>query len=321
MLTYALGRLVELIPVFFVCLLLIFLIVHAAPGDPILYLYGEQLSSGEELQRLRAQYGLDQPLPVRFAHYLGGLARGDLGRSISTGHPVSRTIVRHLFPTLLLVLSAMVVAVAGGILLGAVSARRPNGFLDSALSFVSLFGYSIPTFLLGLLLIMLLSIHMPLFPTFGMITLGRDYTGIRHVMDVLHHLTLPAVVVAMWYLATYARVTRASMIGVLREPYVASARAKGLSEWRVTFHHALSNAVLPLVTNVGLQLGSIVTGAIVTETLFAWPGIGYLSYTALLQRDYPMLVGIFVVSSICVLVANLLTDVAYAVCDPRIRLR
>ncbi len=321
MLKYALGRLVELIPVFFLCLLLIFLIVHAAPGDPVLYLYGQHISSGEELQRLRAQYGLDQPLLARFLVYLGNLARGDLGRSISTGHPVGQVIARHLPPTLLLMLTALVLAVGGGVLLGAVAARRPNTVTDSALMLLTLIGYSIPTFLLGLLLILILSVHVPLFPTFGMTTLGQDYTGMRRAIDVIHHLTLPAIVVAVWYLAIYARITRVSLIGVLREPYVASARAKGLSEWTVTFHHALRNAMLPLVTNLGLQLGSMVTGAIVTETLFAWPGIGYLSYTALLQRDYPMLVGIFVISSVCVLVANLLTDLAYAMCDPRIRLR
>jgi peptide/nickel transport system permease protein len=321
MFTYALSRLVELVPIFLVCLLLIFVIVHAAPGDPVLYLFGQHITSGEDLGRLRAQYGLDQPLSVQFLRYLASLARGDLGRSITTGHPVRQVIATRLPPTLLLMITALILAVGGGITLGAVGARRPGSCTDSALTVLTLVGYSVPTFLLGLLLILVVSVTIPLFPTFGMTTLGHQYTGARHALDVAHHLALPALVVAVWYLATYARITRVSLLGVLREPYIASARAKGLPEWQVTFHHALRNAVLPLVTNLGLQLGSMMTGAIVTETLFAWPGIGYLSYTALLQRDYPVLVGIFVISSVCVLIANLLTDLAYAICDPRIRLR
>ncbi|HXJ78131.1 MAG TPA: ABC transporter permease [Candidatus Methylomirabilis sp.] len=321
MLRYAVSRLVELIPVFFLCLLLIFLIVHAAPGDPVLYLYGQHITTGEDLQRLRAQYGLDRPVAARFLVYLGGLARGDLGRSITTGHPVGQVIASRIGPTVLLMMSATVLAVGLGVLLGAVAARRPNSLTDSALMVLTLVGYSIPTFLLGLLLIMIFSLAFPLFPTFGMTTLGGNYAGLRQILDVLHHLILPAIVVAVWYLAVYARITRVSLIGALREPYIGTARAKGLSEWTVTFRHALRNALLPVLTNLGLQLGSMVTGAIVTETLFAWPGIGYLSYTALLQRDYPVLVGIFVISSICVLAANLLTDLAYALCDPRIRLQ
>jgi peptide/nickel transport system permease protein len=321
MLTYALGRLVELIPVFFVCLLLIFLIVHAAPGDPILYLYGQHVGSADELQRLRAYYGLDQPLPVRFLHYVTGLARGDLGRSITSGHSVGQVIARHIPPTLLLMFTALGLAMTGGILLGALAARHPYSPIDAAVRFLTLIGYSTPTFLLGLILILSFSVAFPFFATFGMTTLGGDYAGLRYALDVLHHLALPAIVVAVWYLAMYARLTRVSLLGIFAEPFVATARAKGLSEWTITFSHALRNALLPVITNVGLQLGSMVTGAIVTETLFAWPGIGYLSYTALLQRDYPVLVGIFVVSSVCVLIANLLTDLAYALCDPRIRLQ
>lgn len=321
MLRYAISRFLELIPVFFLCLLLIFLVVHAAPGDPVLYLYGQQITTGEDLQRLREQYGLDQSLPTQFLMYLGGLASGELGRSITTGHPVGQVIVGRMGPTVLLMLSATVLAVTLGVLLGAVAARHPNTVADSALMVLTLIGYSIPTFLLGLLLILILSLTFPLFPTFGMATLGGNYTGLSHAVDVAHHLVLPATVVGVWYLAIYARLTRVSLIGALREPYIGTARAKGLSEWRVTLRHALRNAMLPVVTNLGLQLGSMVTGAIVTETLFAWPGIGYLTYTALLQRDYPVLVGIFLISSVFVLLANLLTDLAYAVCDPRIRLR
>lgn len=248
------------------------------------------------------------------------MIRGDLGRSITTGHPVLGIIVGHIPPTVLLAGTATLVALAGGLVLGSLAARRPYSPLDLTLAVGALLGYSIPTFLLGLLLILLFSITLPVFPTFGMTTLGASYTGFRHTLDVLHHLVLPTIVLASWYLAVYARLTRVSLLGTLREPYIANARAKGLPEWRVVFHHGLRNALLPVVTNVGLQLGSVVTGAIVTETLFAWPGMGYLTYTALLQRDYPLLIGIFLISSVSVLVINLVTDLTYARLDPRIRL-
>jgi peptide/nickel transport system permease protein len=319
-LRYAATRLAEFLPVLFLFLVLIFALVHAAPGDPVTYIYGPHVETAEALQHLRARYGLDEPLPARFVRYLGHLLRGDLGRSIVTGHPVLGIVAGHIAATALLAGTATLVALAGGVGLGALAARRPHSRLDLAVTVVSLLGYSIPTFLLGLLAIFLFSVTVPAFPTFGMTTLGADHTGLRHAVDVLHHLVLPACVLASWYLAIYARLTRASLLGALREPYIASARARGLSEWRVVLHHGLRNALLPVVTNLGLQLGSVVTGAIVTETLFAWPGMGYLTYSALLQRDYPVLIGVFLIASLGVLVVSLLTDLAYARLDPRIRL-
>lgn len=321
MLRYALTRLAEFLPVLFLFLALIFAIVHAAPGDPITYVYGPYVASAEALERLRALYGLDEPLPAQFLRYVWRLLHGDLGRSVIGGQPVLGVIVAHIPPTLLLMGTATLLAFSGGILLGGLAARRPHSMLDVALTVASLLGYSIPTFLLGLLLIMLLSVTVPVFPTLGMTTLSAQYTGLRHALDVLHHLVLPTIVLASWYLAVYARMTRVSLLTALREWYIATARAKGLSEVRVVFHHGLRNALLPVVTNLGLQLGSIITGGIVTETLFAWPGMGYLTYTALLQRDYPLLIGIFLISSACVLLINLVTDLAYARLDPRIRLR
>ncbi|MBI4588433.1 MAG: ABC transporter permease [Candidatus Rokubacteria bacterium] len=319
MLQYALTRLAEFLPVLFLFLVLIFVIVHAAPGDPITYVYGPHVASAEALEQLRALYGLDEPLPAQFARYVWRLLHGDLGRSVIGGHPVLGVILTHIPPTLLLMGTATVLAVSSGVLFGALAAHRPHSMLDIALTVGSLLGYSLPTFLLGLLLIMLLSVTVPVFPTLGMTTLGAQYAGLRHVLDVLHHLVLPAIVLASWYLAIYARMTRVSLLAALREPYIATARAKGLSEVRVVFHHGLRNALLPVVTNLGLQLGSTITGGIITETLFAWPGMGYLTYTALLQRDYPLLIGIFLISSACVLLMNLMTDLAYAHLDPRIR--
>lgn len=319
MLTHALSRLLELVPVFLLFLLLIFVIVHSAPGDPILYLYGPHLGSAQALAQLRAQYGLDQPLAAQFARYVARLARADMGRSIVSGHPVREMIAGHLPPTLLLMGTGMVLALGVGVAAGAVGAHRPQTSLDLALTVGSLLAYSIPTFVLGLVLILAFSVMLPIFPTLGMTRLGASYTGLRHAADVAHHLVLPALVVAAWHLAIYARLTRASLLGVLRAPYIAVARAKGLSESRVVVRHGLRSALLPVVTNVGLQFGSLVTGAVVTESLFAWPGMGYLAYTALLQRDYPVLIGVFLVSSLCVLVANLATDLLYGVLDPRIR--
>ena len=207
----------------------------------------------------------------------------------------------------------------GGVAAGALGRGGRTLCADLLLTFTTLLGYSIPVFLLGMLLILLFSVWLPLFPTLGMTALGIQHAGIRYALDVLHHLALPALVLASWYLAIYARITRSSLLGVLSEPYIATARAKGLSEWSVTVRHGLRNALLPVVTSLGLQLGSVVTGAIVTETLFAWPGMGYLTYTALIQRDYPLLIGVFLISSVCVLVANLATDLVYARLDPRIR--
>jgi peptide/nickel transport system permease protein len=310
---------VEFLPVLFVFLVLIFALVHAAPGDPVTYLYGAHLTSGEALEKLRALHGLDEPLHLQFMRYVGRLVQGDLGRSIITGHPVLGIVGNHLPPTLLLTAIATGLAVLGGVAAGAWAARRPHSPADLLLTFGTLLGYSIPVFLLGMLLILLFSVLLPLFPTLGMTSLGAHHAGVRYALDVLHHLVLPALVLGSWYLAIYARITRASLLGVLGEPYIATARSKGLSEWSVTVRHGLRNALLSVVTNLGLQLGSLVTGAIVTETLFAWPGMGYLTYTALIQRDYPVLIGIFLISSVCVLVANLVTDLVYARLDSRIR--
>lgn len=319
MIAHAVGRLLEMVPVLLLFLALIFVIVHAAPGDPIVYLYGAHVGSAEALAQLRSQYGLDDPLWLRFGGYLGHLARGDMGRSIVSGHPVRELIGRHLPATLLLTAAGMLLALGAGVLAGVLAAHRPHTRLDLALTAASLLAYSVPTFALGLFLILALSLMVPLFPTLGMARVGTTDTGLRYALDVVHHLVLPAIVVAAWHLAIYARLTRASLLGVLRAPFIATARAKGLSERAVVLRHGLSNALLPIVTTVGLQMGSFVTGAIVTEALFAWPGMGYLAYTALLQRDYPLLVGVFLVSSVCVLLATLATDLLYGVLDPRIR--
>ena len=297
-----------------------FVLVHAAPGDPVETIAGASGGMDEKLQaELRAMYGLDQPLPVQLGIYLGKVVRGDLGYSYFFNLPVSDLILERVPATLLLVLTSVLTAFLIGTALGVLSSRKPNGWLSQLINVMSLVGFAAPVFWMGMLLIILLASIFPVFPVSGMRGIESSGLGWADVVDVLHHLVLPAFTLGLVYLAQYSRLSRAAMLDVLGADYIRTARAKGLPERLVLYKHALRNAVLPVVTILGLQFGNVLAGAIVVETVFNWPGLGRLAFESVLRRDYPTILGVLLFSSIVVIVMNQVTDLCYRLIDPRIK--
>ncbi|MDQ6785529.1 MAG: ABC transporter permease [Acidobacteriota bacterium] len=295
-----------------------FFLIHLAPGDPVYYLAGQ---SGDEqyYQLIRAKFGLDQPLLTQLWIYLGSVLRGDLGYSISYQQPVSAVIFSRVPATLLLILSAITLASVGGVLLGVEAARRENSFYDRFFNTFALLGHSFPSFSIGHLLLLFFALYLGLFPAQGMTSANQDLTGINYFFDLLAHLALPALTLAIVQIAQIMRLTRSEMINVLSENFITTARAKGISERRVLYGHALRNALLPVVTIIGTDLGMLLSGAVLTETVFAYPGLGTLTLDVLSARDYPVLMGLFLLISIGVAVMNFLTDITYPLVDPRIK--
>ena len=298
-----------------------FMLIHAAPGDPASVIAGE-MGGGDEavMASIKKAYGLDKPLPVQFVTYIGKSLQGDLGQSYTYSRPVSGLILDRIGPTILLVLTALVFAIVVGTLLGVFASRRPDSFASSAVTILSLVGYAMPVFWTGILLVILFGKVWPIMPIAGMRDVRQfGVAGWSAVVDVLHHLVLPALTLTIVYLAQYSRLARASMLEVLGSDYIRTARAKGLSEWMVTFKHALRNALMPVVTIAGLQFGHLISGAVLVETVFSWPGLGTLALGAIHGRDYPTLLGVLTFSSMLVIVANLVTDLSYRWIDPRLR--
>ncbi len=317
---YILKRLLQSIPLILFVMAINFVIIHAAPGDPITYLYGSSAEvSAEQMHKLREELGLTQPLYIQYVLYLRQLLRGDLGYSVINRKPVLDLILERIPATVVLMSAAFAFSVIVGGLWGVVSAVKARTQIDYWVTIASLFGYSMPTFWLGLILILVFSLQLGWFPTMGMATLGGERSGLSGLADVLHHLVLPTITLGTFYLAIYARLIRASMLEVLGQEFITTAWSKGLPARTVHYKHALRNALLPVITVAGLQIGFMFTGAVLTETIFAWPGMGGLTYQAILQRDYALLMGLFLMVSVCVILMNLVTDLVYTLVDPRIR--
>lgn len=297
-----------------------FLLIHISPGDPVETIAGSMGGMSEELRaQLREQFGLDKPFLVQLGIYLGKIVQGDFGMSYYFNAPVAALIWERIPATLLLVVVSVLLAFIVGTLLGSLAARRPNGLLSQIVTILSIVGYSAPVFWTGIVLIILFASAFPIFPVSDMRTAGMDEGGLAGVLDVLHHLVLPASTLAFVYVAQYSRLARASMIDALSADYIRTARAKGLSEFIVLYKHALRNGVLPVVTMLGLQFGNVLAGAILVETVFNWPGLGRLAFDSVLRRDYPTMLGILFFASLLVVVMNQLTDLAYRIIDPRIK--
>jgi peptide/nickel transport system permease protein len=295
-------------------------LVHAAPGDPVETIAGASGGMSDELKaQLRTQYGLDKTLPVQLGVYVGKVLHGDLGYSYFFNVPVAGLIAERVPATLLLVLSSVLAAFLVGTALGVLASRKPNGWLSQSITVLSLIGFAAPVFWMGMMLVILFASVLPIFPVAGMRAIDASGGGLAGVIDVLHHLVLPALTLALVYLAQYSRLARASMLDVLGADYIRTARAKGVAEHVVLYKHALRNAVLPVVTMLGLQFGNVLAGAILVETVFNWPGLGRLAFESMLRRDYPTILGVLLFSAIVVVVMNLLTDLAYRLIDPRIK--
>ncbi|MGI8856748.1 MAG: ABC transporter permease [Thermomicrobiales bacterium] len=315
---YVVRRLLQAVPLVLGILVITFTLIHLAPGDPLIFLAGEG-GNAAFYAEMRARYGLDQPIITQLGHYIVTTLHGDFGYSFSYQQPVLRVILGRLPATLLLMGTAITLSTAIGLLLGVVTAIRPHSALDHGIAAFTLTAYAMPVFWLGQLLVLLFAVRLNLLPVQGMVTVRENYTGIHHVLDVIRHLTLPAVTLALPQLALTARLTRTSLREALAEDFITVARAKGLAERAVLWRHALRTALLPIVTVTGGHISVVLTGAALTETIFAWPGIGRLLLDAALKRDYPLLMAIFLLVAATVIVVNLITDLIYTTLDPRVR--
>lgn len=295
-----------------------FFLVHLVPGDPVTALLGKVAAPPGAVAQIRRDYGLDQPLLRQFLIYVEQVLHADLGYSYASQQSVVGLILPAAGRTLLLMLPSLVIATLLGVLLGAVASRRPNGALDSAVTTVALVQYSMPVFWVAQILILLFAVNLGWLPAQGMETFGTG-GGVAGVVDVAEHMALPVLTITIYYMAIIARISRTSLIETGAQDFVVTARAKGLSARRVRFVHVLRNASIPIVTVVGYSLGEALTGTILTETVFGWPGIGSLFVSAITKRDYPVLEGIFIVTAVSVVVANLMTDLVYGAIDPRLR--
>ncbi len=315
---FFIRRAIQSLLLILILIIVNFLLIHLAPGDPVHLLAGQ---SGDEkyYEFIRAKFGLNQPLTTQLWTYLSSVLRGDLGYSLGYQQPVLRVILERIPATLLLMLSAILLSTTAGVVLGVEAARRENSFIDRAINTVALLGYSIPSFSIGLLLLIVFALHLGLFPAQNMSSVNQELTGLTFLLDVLRHLTLPAATLAIVQFAQIMRLTRTQMLTVLRENFITTARAKGLTERQVVYGHALRNAMIPLVTILGSDFGTLLSGAVLVETVFAWPGLGRLLIDSIAMRDYPVLMGIFLMISISVAVANLCTDIVYSLLDPRIK--
>jgi peptide/nickel transport system permease protein len=297
--------------------LLAFIVIHTAPGDPVLALAGEH-GDAAYYAFMRQKFGLDRSLPEQLLAYASRLLHGDLGLSYVHGRPVIDVVIERLPATLLLTTTALTLSSVGGVALGVLAARRADGIADLVLRAGALVAHATPSFWLAQLAAITLALGTGLFPVQGFTDARQSWTGGRYLLDVLHHLVLPALVLAAGELALTTRLTRAGVLEGLATDYARTARAKGLAD-RAVVHHALRNAILPLVTVIAGRVGMIATGAVLVETVFAWPGLGQLLLSSIQTRDIPVLLGVFLLVSLVVITANLLTDLTYAWLDPRIR--
>jgi peptide/nickel transport system permease protein len=303
---YLLWRLAQLVPAVAGILVVAFVAVHTAPGDPVLALAGEH-GDAAYYAFVRAKFGLDRPLPEQLAVYAGRVVSGDLGLSFVHGRSVAAVIAERLPATMLLIGTALALSTTIGVALGVLALRA-----------AALLAHAMPSFWLAQMAAIALAVGTGWFPVQGLTDARRAFTGWRYALDVLHHLALPALVLAAGELALTTRLTRTGVLEALATDYVRTARAKGLPECDVV-RHALRNALLPVVTVVGSRAGLVVTGAVLVETVFAWPGLGQLLLSSIQTRDVPVLLGLFLLASLTVIAANLVTDLAYAWLDPRIR--
>ena len=320
--TYALRRILQTIPILFIISILLFLMVRAAPGGPLTAARRNPNISKEQIEAIEEKLGLNDPLPVQYGRWLGDMLRGDMGESIKFRRPVSEMIGERVPNTLLLVGASFLVTLLFAIPIGILSARKPYSKFDYAMTTVTFIGQAIPVYWLGLGLIVIFYVTIknpftgnPLFPVGGMNTRGME----GNLLDTLWHLILPVTALSLGWVAWYSRFLRSSMLDVLHEDYVRTAHAKGLTDSLVYYKHALQNAILPLVTLIALDLPSLFAGALFVETIFSWPGMGRLFWDAAKGRDYPVLLGIVMLTAVLIILCNIIADLAYGWLNPQVK--
>ena len=313
-------RLLQAVPIVVGIVVLNFLLLQLAPGDAATVLAGEAGGAPPEyVAQLRERFGLDQPLYVQLLLYVKNVLTLDLGYSFRNEMRVSGLILGRLGPTLLLMGTTLVAAVGSGVLLGIVAATAVNTWRDRVISVAAVITYATPLFWVGLMLILVFAVKLDWLPTSGMEDVVAFHEGWRRVVDVARHLVLPTLTLSLFYMALYTRMMRAAMLEQRGMDYVTTARSKGLTERRIIYRHVLRNAVLPVVTMAGVQVGSLLGGSVVVESVFAWPGLGQLAFQSLFARDFNLLLGIFLLSACLVVLVNLVVDAVYGVLDPRMR--
>ena len=321
-LRYVARRLAQAVPILLGIAVMNFLLLQLAPGDAATVLAGEAGSATPEyMAMLRQRFGLDQPLSLQLLYYVKQVLVLDLGFSFRHNMSVLALILERLGPTLLLMGTTLVLSVGFGMLLGVAAARRVGSWRDSLISILAIVSYATPLFWVGLMLIVVFSLKLDWFPATGMESVAMFYEGWERIVDVARHLVLPAVTLSLFYLALYTRLMRAAVLEQSGLDYVTTARAKGLTERRITVRHVVRNAVLPVVTMAGIQTGNLLGGSVVVESVFGWPGLGLLAFQSLFARDFNLLLGIFFVSACLVVLVNLLVDLSYTFLDPRIEAR
>ncbi|MCZ8185686.1 MAG: ABC transporter permease [Beijerinckiaceae bacterium] len=320
LISFIMTRLLQAIPVVLGVVVLNFLLLQLAPGDAATVLAGEAGGAPPEyVEQLRARFGLDKPVLVQLGLYLKNILLLDLGFSFRNNAPVLGLILDRLWPTLLLMGATLIVSVGGGVMLGVIAALGVRTWRDHLISIAAVIAYATPLFWIGLMLILAFSIRLDWFPTSGMEDVVAFHEGWARVVDIAHHLVLPTITLSLFYLALYTRLMRATVLEQRGAEYATTARAKGLTERAITLRHVLRNALLPVITMAGVQVGALLGGSVVVETVFAWPGLGQLAYQSLFARDFNLLLGIFFLSACLVVVVNIIVDVIYVLLDPRIR--
>ena len=328
---YIIKRLLQIIPVVFGVTLIAFALIHLAPGDPVITMLGQHATQ-QEIDEARAKFGLDQPLYIQYFIWLGDVLQGDLGRSIISHEQVTIEIASRFPNTIELAITAMIFAILIGVIAGIISATKQYSVADYSVMGVALFGISMPVFWLGIMLMMIFGVFLGWLPIGGRIDLLIPFQRITGFMvidsiitgngaaliSVLRHLILPAIALGTIPMAIIARTTRSSMLEVLRQDFIRTERAKGLSERKVIYKHAIRNAMVPVVTVIGLNFGLLLSGAILTETVFSWPGVGRLVVDSVFDRDYPLVIGCILVFALVFVIVNLITDLLYTYIDPRI---
>lgn len=315
---YILRRLLQTIPILIGVSILVFAVIKTTPGDPFSYLFGRNVDTSVK-EKLKAEYGLDKPLPVQYFNWVKQTAQGNLGYSIRTGKPVTEMMGQYIPKTLLLTVSAFLIGLMLAIPIGVISATRQYSVGDYVATTGSFIGISLPGFFTALLAQYFIAVKLQWLPLNGTKTIGADLTGMAAVFDTLKYLTLPALVLAVREIAGYSRFARSSMLETLRQDYVRTARSKGLSERIVIYKHALRNSLIPIVTLLGFSLPELFGGAVIIETLFSWRGMGVMTLEAVGNRDYPVLMATNMFFALLVVVGNLVADILYAIVDPRIR--
>ncbi len=318
-LNFVLRRLLHALPLLICVIVFNFFLIHLAPGDPIQALVGEFPAPEAYIAEMRKVFGLDQPIYIQLLLYIKNILAGDLGFSFYYRQPVLSVILDRVPATLQLMVPALLFSATIGILLGVLSARKPYSLADNTISVFSLFGYCVPAFWLGQMLMAAFAIELGWLPSQGMKTVGADLEGASLIVDRAAHLVLPFAALAIRHLAVNARMMRSSMLEVAYEDFVTVARAKGLNEKAVIARHMVPNALMPVVTIIGVDVGFLFTGSVLVETVFGWPGIGRLMYESIVKRDYPVLMGNFLITTALVVVVNLIVDLIYVWLDPRVK--